>query len=64
MNDDDTHLDSVLGQFVVEADHSQDLVVDRDVVVYWTEDTKRIVTGADIFGRLLKGIAKREPATP
>ncbi|MEN8694716.1 MAG: DUF21 domain-containing protein [Akkermansiaceae bacterium] len=59
---DDTHLDSVLGQFVVEADDSRDLVVDRDVVIFWTAETKRIVTGADIFGRLLKGIAKREPA--
>lgn len=62
VNDDESHLDSVLGQFVVEAEHSQDLVVDRDVVIYWTEEKKRIVTGADIFGRLLKGIAKREPA--
>lgn len=56
----DVTLDSVLGEFVVEAEDQHDLVVDRDVVLYWTDDLKRIITGADIFGRLLKGIARRE----
>lgn len=60
--DEDTYLDSVLGDFVVEAENSRDHVVDRDIVLYWTAEQKRIVTGADIFGRLLKGIARRVPA--
>lgn len=60
VSDKETYLDSVLGQFVVEAEDSRDHVVDRDVVLYWREDEKRIVTGADIFGRLLRGIARRE----
>lgn len=60
IKDNEAHLDEVLGQFVVEAEHSSDHVVDRDVIIYWTGDIRRIVTGADIFGRLLKGIAKRE----
>jgi CBS domain containing-hemolysin-like protein len=64
VTDEETHLDSVLGEFVVEAEDSHDHVVDRDVVLYWTADHKRIITGADIFGRLLKGIAKRIPAPP
>ncbi len=59
-----TPLDSVLGEFVVEAEDSHDLVVDRDVVLYWNAEEKRIITGADIFGRLLKGIAKRVVKTP
>ncbi|MGB2185392.1 MAG: DUF21 domain-containing protein [Akkermansiaceae bacterium] len=58
--DSKTTLDDVLGEFVVEANDHNDHVVDRDVVIYWTEDRKRIVTGADIFGRLLRGIARRE----
>ncbi|MFT6861933.1 MAG: metal transporter CNNM [Akkermansiaceae bacterium] len=53
------HLDTVLGDFVVEADHKDDHIVDNDVILYWTPDQKRIITGADIFGSLLKGIAKR-----
>ncbi len=60
VSDETTTLDDVLGEFVVEASDKDDHVVDRDVVVYWTEEEKRIVTGADIFGRLLKGIARRE----
>lgn len=57
-------LDAVLDQFVVEADHGDDHVVDRDVILYWTEDTRRIVTGADILGRLLQGIARRVTVGP
>lgn len=54
-------LDTVLGDFVVIANDHSDHVVDRDVVLYWTEENKRIITGADIFGHLLRGIARREP---
>ena len=58
--DSKTTLDDVLGEFVVEANDQNDHVVDRDVVIFWTDELKRIVTGADIFGQLLKGIARRE----
>ena len=53
-------LDTVLSEFVVEADDREDDIIDQDVVIYWTENDKRIITGADILGRLLKGIARRE----
>ncbi len=56
-------VDEVLSQFVVESDHSRDRLVDRDVVLYWRENEKKILTGADIFGRLLSGIAQRIPDT-
>lgn len=62
VSDPEATLDTVLGEFVVEAYDKNDDVVDRDVVLYWTEGEKRIITGADIFGRLLRGIAKREDA--
>jgi hypothetical protein len=58
--DSHTTLDDVLGEFVVEANDKNDHVVDRDVVIFWNDEQKRIITGADIFGRLLKGIARRE----
>lgn len=60
VTDDEVRLDSVLGEFVVEATDVDDHLVDRDVALYWMDDHKRIITGADIFGRLLKGIARRE----
>lgn len=64
VTDPTTTLESVLGQFVVEAEHASDRVVDRDVILFWTDKSRRIVTGADILGRLLQGIAKRTPARP
>ncbi|MBK1830325.1 DUF21 domain-containing protein [Verrucomicrobiaceae bacterium R5-34] len=64
VDDAQSTLDDVLGEFVVEADGVDDHVVDRDVVLYWTDARKRIITGADIFGRLLLGIARRETTPP
>lgn len=64
IDDPKVTLDAVLNLFVVEADDRNDHVVDRDVVLYWTEDLKRIITGADIFGHLLHGIAQRVPMDP
>jgi metal transporter CNNM len=64
VNEPEATLESVLDQFVVEAEHESDRVVDRDVIVFWNDNSRRIVTGADIFGRLLQGIAKRTTARP
>lgn len=64
VTDEESTVDEVLGLFVVEADDRNDHVVDQDVVLYWTEKQKRIITGADIFGHLLRGIAKRVPMDP
>ncbi len=36
-----------------------DDVIDKDIILFWGEQ-KRIITGADILGRLLKGIVKIE----
>ena len=63
VEDAESTLDDVLGDFVVEAEDVNDHVVDRDVVLYWTSSKKRIITGADIFGKLLLGIARREDNT-
>jgi CBS domain containing-hemolysin-like protein len=64
VSDPEVTLDEVLDQFVVEADHGDDHLVDRDVILYWSKDVRRIVTGADILGRLLQGIAKRVNVDP
>jgi metal transporter CNNM len=39
----------------VHAKNTEDDVIDNDVILLWN-DTKRIITGADILGRLLRGI--------
>lgn len=42
-------------------EHSEDDVVDNDVILLWS-DVKHVITGADILGRLLRGIVKKEEA--
>lgn len=44
-----------------ENDHSDD-VIDHDLILVWTDVERRIITGADILGRLLKGIGGPENA--
>ncbi len=54
-------LGELLPQFKVNPEHVEDDVIDHDLVLIWAPDHKRIITGADILGRLLRGIAKRHP---
>jgi len=37
-------------------EQTSDAVIARDVVLLWTVQDKRVVTGADLLGRLLQGI--------
>ncbi len=55
----DTHLDSVIPRFKVYPTSLEDDVIDADIIVYWGPDEKRIITGSDILGRLLRGIVIR-----
>ncbi len=54
-------LGELLKQLRVNPEHVEDDVIDHDLVLIWSADQKRIITGADILGRLLRGIAKRNP---
>ncbi|HEX3844115.1 MAG TPA: CNNM domain-containing protein [Steroidobacteraceae bacterium] len=56
-----TPLGNLLGQLHVHPRTEQDDVVDDDVILLWSGH-KRITTGADLLGRLLRGIAKRQAA--
>lgn len=59
-----TRLGDVLGRMKVTPEHAEDDVVDNDLILVWGPQHKRIITGADLLGRLLRGIATREtPAT-
>ncbi len=60
--DSDLTLDRVLPQLDVESEHHGDRALDREVVLYWGEKRKRIITGADLLGRLLHGIVTRRTA--
>jgi hypothetical protein len=54
-----TPLGEIIGQLRVRQHAPQDDVVDEDFILVWGEQ-KRVVTGSDILGRLLRGIARRE----
>ena len=43
----------------VEPERPGDNVIDNDVILVWAKE-KRVITGADILGRLMSGIAKVE----
>jgi len=43
---------------VIPEKHGDD-VIDEDMIIFWGE-TKRIITGADILGRLLRGIVQHK----
>lgn len=50
-------LGQIIGQLTVYRERPDDDVVDHDLILVWTPAHRRIITGADILGRLLRGIA-------
>lgn len=58
-----TNAEARLGDFLGLLEHHVikrgDDVVDHDIILVWTSDHRRIITGADILGRLLRGISRR-----
>jgi metal transporter CNNM len=59
VTDTDTRLGDVIGRMRVKPEHPGDDVIDHDLILVWGKQ-KRIITGADLLGRLLRGIALRE----
>lgn len=59
VTDPATKLGEVLPRLRVDRMHAGDDVIDNDLVLVWGEH-RRIITGADILGRLLRGIARPE----
>ncbi|MDX1295841.1 MAG: hypothetical protein R3302_06230, partial [Sulfurimonadaceae bacterium] len=56
-----TNLEVTLGNILpglqIHPEHAQDDVIDKDIILVWGEQ-RRIITGADILGRLLRGITR------
>jgi hypothetical protein len=59
VKDSKTLLGKVLPHLHVHAKSDVDDVVDNDLILIWS-DQKRVITGADILGRLLRGITIRD----
>lgn len=57
VDDTSTPLGQVMGRLTVRSEAKGDDVIDEDLILVWTAGEKRIITGSDILGRLLRGIA-------
>ena len=53
-----TPFGDVIKKLKVHPEGKGDDVIDEDVILIWSDD-KKVITGADILGRLMRGIAKR-----
>jgi metal transporter CNNM len=56
IKDKKLNLGTVIKNFKDKNDIYSDAPHEKDVVLFWSKETKRIITGADILGRLLRGI--------
>lgn len=61
VKDSSTLLGRVISKLMVYPKSEVDDVIDNDLILIWS-DEKRVITGADILGRLLRGIALRDIA--
>ncbi|WP_219988875.1 DUF21 domain-containing protein, partial [Leucothrix pacifica] len=57
VHDPEMPLGDLLSRLKSDTEEDSDAVIDKDIILLWTEEQKRIITGADILGRLLRGIA-------
>jgi len=58
VKDPHIELGNVILKLRVKPETAEDDVIDHDVILVWSNE-KRVITGADILGRLLRGIAIR-----
>jgi metal transporter CNNM len=58
VTDPHSRLGNVLHKLKVEKEKPGDDVIDKDLILYWTDNEQRIITGSDILGYLMRRIAK------
>ena len=59
VTDTSKRLGEILHLWKIRPETPEDDVIDQDIVLLWSEK-KQIITGADILGRLLRGIVEPE----
>ena len=60
IKDDKAPLGDVIVQLKVHPETHDDDVIDEDIILLWTNEQRKIITGSDVLGRLLRGITKLE----
>jgi len=56
-----TTLDIVIKKMKQSQPRDSDEAIQKDIVLLWNDNVRRVITGADILGRLLDGIATPQP---
>ncbi|RZV34132.1 MAG: DUF21 domain-containing protein [Chromatiales bacterium] len=56
INDPDSPLGHIIARLKGGLEADSDAAIDKDIVLLWTDDVKKVITGADLLGRLLRGI--------
>jgi metal transporter CNNM len=59
VSETNARMGDVMGRMKVKPNHPEDDVIDNDLILIWGNQ-KRIITGSDILGRLLRGISSEE----
>ena len=59
IRDRNTNLGSIIPRLRVHVERTGDDVIDQDIILCWDGEEKRIITGSDILGRLLRGIVQQ-----
>jgi len=57
-------LGQVLGRLTVQPEKPGDDVIDKDLILLWVDSGRRIITGSDLLGRLLRRIARHPDSAP
>jgi metal transporter CNNM len=57
VKDGNTTLGDVVPRLKVNPEHGEDDVIDEDIILLWAKE-KKVITGSDILGRLLRGIVQ------
>ena len=60
VRDPKTSLGEAIVQLKVYPERSGDDVIDEDIILFWGDEQRRIITGSDVLGRLLRGIVQQE----
>jgi len=61
IRDNHVTLGEVIPKLKVYPEYLDDDVIDEDIIIYWGSQ-KRIITGSDILGRLMRGIVQCQGA--
>lgn len=60
VTDPQAQIGPLLSKLRVAAERDDDDVIDRDLILVWSGE-RRVITGADLLGRILRGIVTVEP---